>query len=128
MFTKKNRSSQGSKIPTTKFIGGRRPLENFGKNRTRKIRYVITDYTKRQAKLLGVTIQPSSNPEKKLDVFKDGKKIATCGARGYNDYPTFRKKFGKKIADHHRKLYKQRHEKDRHIVGSNGYYADKLLW
>jgi len=98
------------------------------KNRTRKIRYVITDYTKRQAKRLGVTIKPSSNPEKKLDVFKNGKKIGTCGARGYNDYPTFWKKFGKKVADHHRKLYKQRHEKDRHIVGSNGYYADKLLW
>jgi len=107
MFTKKNRSS---------------------KNRTRKIRYVITDYTKNAAKRLGVTIKPSSNPEKKLDVYKNGKKIASCGARGYNDYPTFWKKFGKKVADHHRKLYKQRHEKDRHIVGSNGYYADKLLW
>jgi hypothetical protein len=25
-------------------------------------------------------------------------------------------------------LYKGRHEKDRHIVGSAGYYADKILW
>jgi hypothetical protein len=98
------------------------------KNRTRKIRYVITDYTKRQAKLLGVTIKPSDNPAKKLDVYKDGVKVATCGARGYNDYPTFWRKYGKAYADRRRALYKQRHEKDRHEVGSNGYYADKLLW
>ena len=122
MFTKKNKSSQESKIPIINLV------DKSSKNRTRKIRYVITDYTKNAAKRLGVTIKPSSNPEKKLDVFKNGKKIGTCGARGYNDYPTFWKKFGKKVADHHRKLYKQRHEKDRHIVGSNGYYADKLLW
>ena len=79
MFTKKNKSS---------------------KNRTRKIRYVITDYTKNAAKRLGVTIKPSSNPEKKLDVYKNGKKIATCGARGYNDYPTFWKKFGNVFFTH----------------------------
>ena len=98
------------------------------KNRTRKIRYVITDYTRRQAKLLGVTIKPSENPAKKLDVFRDGVKVAACGARGYNDYPTFWRKYGKAYADRRRALYKQRHEKDRHEVGSNGYYADKLLW
>lgn len=95
---------------------------------TRKIRYVITDYTRAQAKRLGVTVRTSADPDKKLDVFKDGVKVASCGARGYNDYPTFWRKFGKKYADSRRRLYKQRHEKDRHVVGTAGYYADKLLW
>jgi len=44
------------------------------------------------------------------------------------DFPTFKRKFGKEYADRRRKLYKQRHEKDRHIRGSAGYYADKILW
>jgi hypothetical protein len=90
--------------------------------------YVITQYTRDQAKKLGVTVKHSTNPTKKLDVFKDGVKVASCGGMGYNDYPTFWKKYGKEVADRHRRLYKQRHEKDRHVVGSAGYYADKLLW
>jgi hypothetical protein len=27
-----------------------------------------------------------------------------------------------------RELYKQRHESDRKVLHSNGYYADKILW
>jgi hypothetical protein len=34
----------------------------------------------------------------------------------------------KQFADERRKLYKIRHSKDRKITGSNGWYADKLLW
>lgn len=102
------------------------------KNRTRKLRtrspYVITKYTRDQAAKLGVTIKHSDNPDKKLDVYKDGVKVASCGGAGYNDYPTFWRKFGKPYADKRRRLYKVRHEKDRHIMGSAGYYADKLLW
>jgi|UniRef100_A0A6C0IBW8 hypothetical protein len=91
--------------------------------------YVITKYTRDQAKRLGVSVKHSTNPKKKLDVFdKDGKKIASCGGMGYSDYPTFWKNEGKAVADEHRRRYKQRHEKDRHVVGSPGYYADKLLW
>ena len=90
--------------------------------------YVITKYTRDQAKLLGVSVKHSTNPTKKIDVFKDGKKIASCGGMGYSDYPTFWKNEGKAVADEHRRRYKQRHEKDRHVVGSPGYYADKLLW
>ena len=92
-------------------------------------KYTITQYTRDQAKRLGVTIKHSQNPLKKLDVFdKNCDKIASCGAMGYNDYPTFMKKMGKEIADKHRVQYKRRHEKDRHVVGSPGYYADQLLW
>lgn len=92
------------------------------------MRYQITDYTKQQAKKLNVEVKPSSNPKKKLDVFKDGKKIASVGAVGYGDYPTFLTTKGKEYADKRRALYKQRHSKDLKVVGSNGYYADKLLW
>jgi hypothetical protein len=91
--------------------------------------YTITKYTLAQAKKLNVTVKRSINPDKKLDVFdKDGHKVASCGAIGYNDYPTFMKQFGKKYADKRRTLYKRRHNKDRKRVGTPGYYADKLLW
>ena len=43
-------------------------------------------------KELGVEIKPSTNILKKIDVFKNGKKVATIGARGMNDYPTYLEK------------------------------------
>ena len=90
--------------------------------------YTITAYTREQAKKLGVVVKRSTNPDKKIDVYKNGIKVASCGAIGYNDYPTFWRKYGKEYADKRRKLYKLRHEKDRHIRGSVGWYSDKLLW
>ena len=90
--------------------------------------YSITRYTYQRAKELGVTVKPSTVKGKKIDVFKGGKKGASVGALGYGDYPTFLKKFGKEFADRRRKAYKFRHEKDRHVRGSNGWYADNLLW
>lgn len=90
--------------------------------------YTITNYTKNQAKKLGVVVKPSSVKGKKIDVFKNGEKIASVGALGYSDYPTYMKTKGKAYADERRKLYKIRHAKDRNVKGSDGYYADKLLW
>jgi hypothetical protein len=90
--------------------------------------YNITKYTKDQAKKLGVEVKVSSVKGKKIDVFKDGKKIASVGAIGYSDYPTYTKTKGKAYADERRRLYKIRHSKDRNVRGSDGYYADKLLW
>lgn len=95
--------------------------------------YKILPYSFRKAKELGVVIKPSSNLLKKIDVFKNGKKIASIGAKGMSDYPTYLEKekkgyYPKGYANQRRKLYKIRHEKDRHIVGTNGYYADKILW
>lgn len=89
---------------------------------------MISQYTKDQAKKLGVTVKPATNKKKKLDVFKDDKKIASVGAAGYGDYPTYLSTRGKTYADERRRLYKIRHEKDRNVIGSNGYFADKLLW
>lgn len=95
--------------------------------------YNILPYSKEQARKLGVLIKPSANRFKKIDVFENGKKVASIGALGMNDYPTFLEKekkgyFPKGYANVRRKLYKQRHEKDRHKKGTNGWYADKILW
>lgn len=90
--------------------------------------YKITEYTKKQAKLLGVQVKPSKNKSKKIDVIKNGDVIASVGSINYNDYPTYIIKNGLDYANKRRKLYKMRHEKDRHIKNSNGFYADKLLW
>jgi len=91
-------------------------------------KYFITKYTYNQAKKLGVVVKPSTNKTKKIDVFKQGKKVASVGARGMNDFPTYMRKHGLAFAKTRRRLYKMRHEKDRHAYGSPGYYADKLLW
>ena len=95
--------------------------------------YKILPYSKQQAIKLGVEIKPSTNSLKKIDVFKRGKKVATIGAMGMNDYPSYLEKekkgiFPKGYAKERRKLYKARHEKDRHKAGTNGWYADKILW
>jgi hypothetical protein len=90
--------------------------------------YSITNYTKSQAKKLGVVVKPSSVKGKKIDVFKNDQKIASVGALGYSDYPTYMKTKGKAYADERRRLYKIRHSKDRNVKGSDGYYVDKLLW
>jgi len=91
--------------------------------------YHIADYTKKQAKRLGVQVFPSDNPKKKLEVYdKNGLFITYAGGKGYKDYPTYIAENGLECANKRRALYKQRHEKDRHKVGSAGYYADQLLW
>ena len=79
--------------------------------------YTITEYSRDQAKKLGVTIKPSTNKGKKLDVFKDGKKLASIGALGMGDFPTYMKTKGKEYADERRRLYKIRHGKTMDKVG-----------
>lgn len=91
--------------------------------------YNITRYTYRQAKKYGVKVKPSTNKTKKIDVFdKSGHKLASVGARGMNDFPTFAKKYGWPYAKTRRRLYQMRHKSDRHTPGTRGWYADKLLW
>lgn len=74
------------------------------------------------AKKLNVTIKPAKNPKKKLDVYnRCGDKVASIGASAYEDYTKHRDPV-------RRRNYKKRFEKSRHKVGSNSYYADKILW
>lgn len=95
--------------------------------------YRIKRYTQTQAKKLGVIVKPSKLKGKKIDVFKGDKKVASIGALGMNDYPTYMEleskgKVSKGTAKERRRLYKIRHKKDRTKRGSAGFYADKLLW
>ena len=117
--------------------------------------YSITKYTYNKAKQIGVSVKPSTNKTKKIDVYKKIKgkglrnglrnelrnglrnglrnentliKVASVGAYGMNDYPTYMKKNGLKYAKTRRRLYKIRHNKDRKTRGTPGWYADKLLW
>jgi hypothetical protein len=91
--------------------------------------YSITSYSYARAKALGVIIKPSMVKGKKLDVFnKRGDKLVSIGALGYDDYPTFKRKYGKEFADKKRKAYKSRHEYNRHKRGTPGFYADQILW
>ena len=92
--------------------------------------YTISEHTKQNAKRLNVIVKPSTNKNKKLDVFdkKSGKKLASIGACGMLDYPSYIKTKGFEYAQERRRLYKLRHNKDRIVKGSNGFYADKLLW
>jgi len=90
--------------------------------------YKILPYSYKQAEKLNVEIKPSTNKNKKIDVFKNNKKIASIGAIGYNDKPTFMKDKGLMYANERARLYKLRHYKDIMQKDSNGYWADKILW
>jgi len=91
--------------------------------------YHILPYTYEKAKQLNVLIYPSNNPKYKISVYnKNGVHITDIGANGYKDYPTYMEEKGEDYARKRRELYKKRHEKDRTISGSRGWYADNLLW
>ena len=90
--------------------------------------YTIKPRQKRAAKRLGVSIKPSTTANKKIDVYKDDKKISSIGDINYNDYATYLKSNGLKYADNRKRLYKIRHEKTRKVIGSKSYYADQILW
>ena len=87
--------------------------------------YTITNYSKKKAKELNVEIKRSTNPKKKIDVFKNDKKIASIGSIGYLDFPTYLQKKGPEIANQRKKLYHERHKNDK---GLNGIYAKINLW
>jgi hypothetical protein len=89
---------------------------------------MITDYTRNQAKKFGVIVKVSKNPSKKLDVFKDGVKVASIGAKGYKDYGIYLIEKGEKYANERRRLYRIRHSSEQSKVGSPGWWALRLLW
>ena len=61
--------------------------------------YRITKYTRSQAAKQGLTVKLSKVKGKKIDVFKGGEKVASIGAIGYGDYPTFIRTKGIDYAD-----------------------------
>jgi hypothetical protein len=112
--------------------------------------YSITRYTKNKAKKYGVNVKHSSNPLKKIDIFRNGIKIASIGGvrkNGvpYMDYPTYIKTDGLASANLKRKAYLARHahEPKFKIIDmfdaasqttrkvkfpTPSWWADKLLW
>jgi hypothetical protein len=90
--------------------------------------YKITTRQFSQALNLGVTIKPSTNKSKKIDVFKNGQKIASIGAMGYKDFDIHLKESGRAYAEERRRLYQIRHKDNRNKKGTPGYYADRILW
>lgn len=94
--------------------------------------YIIKKYTFDKARKLGVDVKPSINKGKKIDIFKNGKKIHSVGATGYKDYPTYlelekKGKVPKGTANKKRKAFKARHV-HRTKKGTPAYWADQLLW
>ena len=87
--------------------------------------YHITEFSYKRAKDLGVTIYPSKRKYKKIDVYKNGKYIASIGDNRYMDFPSILAKDGKEIAEKHRKLYHARHKNDYGIAGR---LALAILW
>lgn len=93
-----------------------------------RMAYNISLHTRRQAKRIGVTVKPSKLKGKKIDVYKNGNKVASVGATGYDDYGTLLGKGKRELAEKKRKAYKARHQRYRTKKGTNSYYADQLLW
>ena len=87
--------------------------------------YKITNYSYSKAKRLNVDIKPSKTKGKKIDVFKNDNFIASIGAIGYNDYPTYIKENGVEYANKRKKLY---HERHKHNTGTASKYAKAILW
>ena len=90
--------------------------------------FKITQYAKDNARRIGVTIKPSTRKNKKIDVFKDGKKVASIGDTRYNDFMSYKKEKGLKFAEERRRLYRIRMNRFKDKKGTAGYFAYQILW
>jgi hypothetical protein len=90
--------------------------------------YKISRRSYLNAKKLNVIIKPSSNKNKKIDVFDiKGHKIASIGYLGYLDYPNYLQ-INKQLAEKKRQMYILRHQKDINNKNGNGFYSFHILW
>lgn len=76
---------------------------------------------------------PSKLANKKIDVYKNGFRVATIGDLRYSDYHNYLKAEKKGIfkpgtANERRRLYRARHAGENLDRGSAGYYAWFILW
>ena len=90
--------------------------------------YQISKETFDFAKQMNLVVKPSSVKNKKIDVYRDGIKLASIGDNRYLDYHLYKKKNGIDYANQRKKLYFIRHKKDISKLDSAGYFAFKLLW
>ena len=76
--------------------------------------YIIQKEQRQNARRLGVVIVASKDPDKKIDVFQNGIRVASIGAKGMMDFYLYRKaeragKFPRGYANERKRLYKLRH-------------------
>lgn len=101
--------------------------------------YKIKKLQFEKAKELGVTIRPSTNLNKKIDVFIGLKKVASIGAnksinpaKPMMDYATYLQKGDKSLAEQRRTNYINRHSKEPKVDDdgdpTKSFYADEILW
>lgn len=91
--------------------------------------FEIKPIHQRNANSLGVKIKPSSDRKKKLDIYDfHGNYICSIGDIHFGDYESYIRTHGLEYANIRKRLYKQRHEKTRHILGTPSYYSDRILW
>lgn len=88
--------------------------------------YSITQHTKRQARRIGVEVRPSKRPGKKIDVFRDGEKVASIGYKGMGDFGTYIESKGEVFAKERRRLYHLRHKDG--PIDSPAFLSKRLLW
>lgn len=74
--------------------------------------YTITPYTYQRAKEIDVVVKPSTVKGKKIDVYDEGKKVASIGSISMGDYPTYLKEYGKEYAEGRRRAFHARFTKN----------------
>ena len=77
---------------------------------------------------MNLDIKKSTLKNKKIDVFKNGHKIASIGNVNYFDFQMYKLNMGLEYAKERRRLYMLRHATDIKKKNSPGYFAFKLLW
>ena len=95
---------------------------------SKSTKYQITSRQIANARALGVEIRPSSNPDKKLDVYKGGELVARIGSAEHADFDIYLRTKGLAYAQGRRRLYRARNAMTRKVKGTPAYYADKILW
>jgi len=88
--------------------------------------YQISNGTKEAARKHGLRVEPSRLKTKKISVFKGDEYLGSVGAIGYDDFYSYKQKYGLEVANEHKRRYLQRHEKDRY--SGRGKLAAILLW
>ena len=86
--------------------------------------YAITQHTRRHATQHGVEVKPSSKKNKKIDVVRDGKVIASVGDERYPDFGTYLKMEAKGQVERGTAADRRRAHRARHgsyKKGSAGY-------
>jgi hypothetical protein len=100
--------------------------------------YVIQPYSKLRLDELNkklntnaISIKPSKNKTKKIDIFINNKKIASVGAINMLDYPTHIKESGLEFANKRQKAFYNRFTKIPNIKNgkiTNMFWSRYFLW